>query len=341
MDPDPRVRRRVRGERRQGCSLASSRCRRTGGFADEDWQTWPYNLLYQGFLLQQQWWHNATTGVDGVSQQHENVVEFAARQILDMVSPSNSLANEPRRAAPRGRDRRREPPPRLPQLARGLGTLRPRPAAGGDRTVRGRARRGDDARQGGLPQPSHRADPVRAGDRDGQAGADPDRAGLDHEVLHPRPVAAELAGALPRGAGLHGVHDLLEEPDGRKTATSRSTTTAGSASWRRSTRSGAIARSGKVHAVGYCLGGTLLSIAAAAMARTATSGSQPSPCSPPRGLHRGRRAHPLHQRKPGPLPRGPDVGPRVPRHPADGGGLPAPALERPDLVADGARVPDG
>ena len=32
-------------------------------FAGPAWQKWPYNFLYQAFLLQQQWWHNATTGV--------------------------------------------------------------------------------------------------------------------------------------------------------------------------------------------------------------------------------------------------------------------------------------
>ena len=35
----------------------------------------------------------------------------------------------------------------------------------------------------------------------GAAGAGADRAGLDHEVLHPRPEPAQLAGALPDGAG--------------------------------------------------------------------------------------------------------------------------------------------
>jgi polyhydroxyalkanoate synthase len=64
-------------------------------FADAAWQLWPYNLIYQGFLLQQQWWHNATTGIGGVTKQHENVVEFASRQILDMLSPSNFLATNP------------------------------------------------------------------------------------------------------------------------------------------------------------------------------------------------------------------------------------------------------
>jgi polyhydroxyalkanoate synthase len=64
-------------------------------FTGEAWQRWPYNLIHQGFLLQQQWWHNATTGVRGVTKQHENVVEFASRQLLDMVSPSNFLLTNP------------------------------------------------------------------------------------------------------------------------------------------------------------------------------------------------------------------------------------------------------
>jgi len=64
-------------------------------FVGEAWRHWPYNLFYQSFLLQQQWWHNATTGVRGVARQNENAVEFAARQVLDMFSPSNFLLTNP------------------------------------------------------------------------------------------------------------------------------------------------------------------------------------------------------------------------------------------------------
>lgn len=64
-------------------------------FSHEAWQQWPYNLMYQGFLLQQQWWHNATTGVRGVTQQHQDIVEFTSRQLLDMVSPSNFVLTNP------------------------------------------------------------------------------------------------------------------------------------------------------------------------------------------------------------------------------------------------------
>jgi polyhydroxyalkanoate synthase len=64
-------------------------------FRDEAWQKPPFDLLYQGFLLTQQWWHNATTGVSGMTPQNERAAEFAARQILDVFSPSNFLPTNP------------------------------------------------------------------------------------------------------------------------------------------------------------------------------------------------------------------------------------------------------
>lgn len=58
-------------------------------FADDAWRGWPYNLIYQSFLLQQQWWHNATNDIDGLSSRSQAVVSFITRQLLDMVAPSN------------------------------------------------------------------------------------------------------------------------------------------------------------------------------------------------------------------------------------------------------------
>lgn len=64
-------------------------------FAGEAWRHWPYNLIYQSFLLTQQWWDNATTGNHGVAKQNEAIVSFVTRQILDMFSPSNSPLTNP------------------------------------------------------------------------------------------------------------------------------------------------------------------------------------------------------------------------------------------------------
>ncbi len=65
-------------------------------FDDPEWRDWPYNLIHQSFLLGQQWWHNATTGVDGVSPHHEDMVNFMSRQFLDIFAPSNYPLTNPK-----------------------------------------------------------------------------------------------------------------------------------------------------------------------------------------------------------------------------------------------------
>ncbi|HTW35760.1 MAG TPA: alpha/beta fold hydrolase [Rhizomicrobium sp.] len=64
-------------------------------FNAPEWGTFPYNLFARGFLLTQQWWRNATVGVNGVSPHHEDVVSFVARQLLDMWSPANLPSSNP------------------------------------------------------------------------------------------------------------------------------------------------------------------------------------------------------------------------------------------------------
>lgn len=64
-------------------------------FKDPAWQNWPFNALHQGFLLADEWWRAATRGVTGVSKHHEHIVSFVTRQWLDVFSPGNFLFTNP------------------------------------------------------------------------------------------------------------------------------------------------------------------------------------------------------------------------------------------------------
>jgi len=64
-------------------------------FDDPAWLHWPFDLLHQAFLLNEQWWAEATHGVAGVEHHHEDVVSFVGRQLLDMYSPGNNLWTNP------------------------------------------------------------------------------------------------------------------------------------------------------------------------------------------------------------------------------------------------------
>ena len=58
-------------------------------FQSEAWEKQPYSWWAQAFLLHQEWWHSVTRKVPGVAPHHAEVVSFAARQLLDMFAPSN------------------------------------------------------------------------------------------------------------------------------------------------------------------------------------------------------------------------------------------------------------
>jgi polyhydroxyalkanoate synthase len=64
-------------------------------FRAEQWRKQPYYSWVQAFLLTQQWWYNLTHEVPGVSPHHEDAASFAARQFLDVFSPSNTPFTNP------------------------------------------------------------------------------------------------------------------------------------------------------------------------------------------------------------------------------------------------------
>jgi polyhydroxyalkanoate synthase len=63
--------------------------RRDPRFRDAAWKGWPYNVMAQGFLLSQAWWDEATTHLRGLEKQHEREMAFLARQNLDLMAPAN------------------------------------------------------------------------------------------------------------------------------------------------------------------------------------------------------------------------------------------------------------
>ena len=64
-------------------------------FQAEAWKQPPYLFMHQAFILCEEWWKNATTGIPGVSKHNENVVSFMARQLMDLLSPANYLWTNP------------------------------------------------------------------------------------------------------------------------------------------------------------------------------------------------------------------------------------------------------
>jgi polyhydroxyalkanoate synthase len=65
-------------------------------FDAPEWRRLPFDLIYQNFLLVQQWWWNAGNAVHGVAPVHEKRVQFLHRQMLDVVAPSNFPLTNPR-----------------------------------------------------------------------------------------------------------------------------------------------------------------------------------------------------------------------------------------------------
>src|SRR5215472_13337801 len=64
-------------------------------FAEPDWELPPFNFLAQAFLLQEKWWHSATVDVRGLAKSSAAVTDFALRQCLDTIAPSNFAISNP------------------------------------------------------------------------------------------------------------------------------------------------------------------------------------------------------------------------------------------------------
>jgi polyhydroxyalkanoate synthase subunit PhaC len=235
-------------------------------FTDEAWRKWPFNCFYQGFLLQQQWWHNATTGIRGVSRRHEDMVEFTSRQFLDMVAPSNFPPTNPeillRTIGTGGLNLAKGCQNFIEDMERAVGGKKP---IGTERFVVGR----DVAiTPGKVVYRNRLIELIQYAPATG--------------TVHPQPVLV-----VPAWIMKYYILDLSPQNSLVKYLTEQGFTVF-MVSWKNPDPDdrdlefedyrtlgvmsaldavNAIVPNEKVHAVGYCLGGTLMSVAAAAMAR--------------------------------------------------------------------------
>jgi polyhydroxyalkanoate synthase len=58
-------------------------------FEDERWKAYPFTVFRQAFLLAEDWWAEVAGPLPGVDQRHQRIVTFTTRQLVDMVSPTN------------------------------------------------------------------------------------------------------------------------------------------------------------------------------------------------------------------------------------------------------------
>jgi len=64
-------------------------------FKDEAWAQWPFNVLAHGYRNYADWWQKAWSGVPGMGPQSERQLEFVARNALETLSPANYLLSNP------------------------------------------------------------------------------------------------------------------------------------------------------------------------------------------------------------------------------------------------------
>ena len=235
-------------------------------FADGNWSQWPFNVLAQSFLAAEHWWEQATTNVRGMNRHHRRLVPFITRQRLDTYAPSNVPALNP------------------DVLARTA-------AEGGANLVRGWNYLVEDMQRALSRQPPQERDSYRVGEN---IAATPGKVIFRNrlfELIQYAPATAtvrrEPVLIVPAWIQKYYILDLSPRNSLVRYLVERGHTVF-IMSWHnpreedRDTRLddyrrlgvvaaldavSAVAPGAKIHACGYCLGGTILAIAAATMAR--------------------------------------------------------------------------
>lgn len=63
-------------------------------FSDAGWGNWPFNAMKEGFKASDAWWRESTQ-VEGVSRHNHHMVSFFTQQGVDALCPSNFAATNP------------------------------------------------------------------------------------------------------------------------------------------------------------------------------------------------------------------------------------------------------
>jgi polyhydroxyalkanoate synthase len=235
-------------------------------FADPAWLTQPFNLLARNFMLMEQWLNHCILHTPGVDPKHAKLAAFAAQQWLDTFSPSNLPWTNPE-------------------------VLRATLNQGGLNFLNGLDHFAHDMRRKYDPQ-------AAAADQNFMVGRDvavtPGKVVLRNELMEliqyapstPQ-VRPEPLLIVPAWIMKYYILDLKPEDSFIRYLVGRGFTVF-CLSWRNPGAElaettfddyrrlgpmaaldaiGAICGPHRIHTLGYCLGGTLLAIAAAAMAR--------------------------------------------------------------------------
>jgi polyhydroxyalkanoate synthase len=232
----------------------------------DDWAPWPFGMYREAFETTGHRLLGLLRGVPGVDRHHEQLASFTARQWLEMMSPANIAATNPQ-------------------------VLQRTSATGGANLLAGTANWLEDLGRGALGQPPAGAEAFRPGH---EVAVTPGKVILRNELIeliqyepatptvHAEPVLVVSAWIMK-----YYVLDLSPHNSLIRYLVERGHTVF-AISWKNPDASDAqlgmadylqlgvhaslnaieVVRPGRrVHAVGYCLGGTLMAIAAAALAR--------------------------------------------------------------------------
>jgi polyhydroxyalkanoate synthase subunit PhaC len=64
-------------------------------YAGDAWAQWPFNVYAHGYRNYAEWWSKAWSGVSGVTSENERTLKFVANNALEVFSPANYLATNP------------------------------------------------------------------------------------------------------------------------------------------------------------------------------------------------------------------------------------------------------